>query len=55
MHTLTPRSAAVATDAAGHLSLYHAASGMTGTAAPGIGALIVIVVMIALLVRFSYS
>jgi hypothetical protein len=46
VHTLTPRSAAVAIDTAGHLSLYHAASGMTTTAAPGIGVLIVIVVII---------
>lgn len=46
MHTLTPRFAAAAVDAARHLSLYHAASAMTTTAAPGIGVLIAIVVIV---------
>ena len=46
VHTLTPRSAAVATDAARHLTSYHAAGAMSATAAPGIGVLIVIVVII---------
>jgi hypothetical protein len=46
VHTLTPRLAAVALDAARHLSLYHAASAMPSTAAPGIGVLIVIGVII---------
>jgi len=51
LHTLTPRLAATAIDAARHatsydVSAFHTASAMTGTAAPGIGALVVIVVII---------
>jgi hypothetical protein len=51
LHTLTPRLAAAALDAARHAtgcdaSAYHAASAMTGAAAPGIGVLAVIIVII---------
>ena len=51
MHTLTPRLAAATIEAARHAtsydaSSYHVASAMTGTAGPGIGALVAIVVII---------
>jgi hypothetical protein len=49
VHTITPRSAAVAIDAARHLSIYHAAGAMSGTAAPGTSVLIVIVVIILIM------
>jgi len=45
VHTLTPRPAAVALDAARHLGIYHAAGALSATA-PGTGVLIVIVVII---------
>jgi len=56
VHTLTPRLVASAADAARHAATYHAiahhattyhaASAMTAAATPGIGALVVIVVII---------
>jgi len=51
LHTLTPRLAVATIDAARHAAIYqasayHAASAITGSAAPGVGALVVIVVII---------
>jgi hypothetical protein len=46
MHTLTPCLAVAIVDAARHATTCHAAIALTATATPGIGALVVIAVII---------